>query len=154
MYAIHGVARLSANARCEKKLKHSDRDSDKLANAQPPDEIRSEGGFDMAQVNRADALNEALSVLRQKKIQTNRNEQLPAAVNANPRAANGRVDEFVPSSDINEVNRLREEVNRLPDIDEEKVAQLREAIRNGTFTVDSHKISEKILAAGIHLNPR
>jgi len=138
----------------EKTLKHSSKDSDKLANTNTSSDITSEGGSEMAQINRTGMLNEALNLLRQKKIQPNRSEQLPAAVNTQPRVGPGQTDMFVPSAHIDEVNRLREAIIQLPDIDEEKIAALRDSIRNGTFTIDSHQVAEKLLAAGIKPNPR
>lgn len=46
---------------------------------------------------------------------------------------------------IKEIEMIKKIIEETPDIREEKVARLREAIRNGTYVVDSCKIAEKII---------
>lgn len=46
------------------------------------------------------------------------------------------------------VNAAREELDRIPDVREEKVAQLKKQIENGSYKVDPEKIAEKMLKDG------
>ncbi|MCZ6679631.1 MAG: flagellar biosynthesis anti-sigma factor FlgM [Candidatus Poribacteria bacterium] len=108
----------------------------------------------MAPVNRPDGINNALNVYRQgsRNVQANRKDQSNATNNVNTPSGGGQVDEVVLSQGSGEVDRLKEQLNRLPDVDEEKVAKLREEINNGTYSVNSKQVAEKLLAAGINPN--
>ena len=63
-------------------------------------------------------------------------------------------DEFVRSERSEEINRIKEQLNRLPDIDEQKVAELREQINNGSYNVDSQQVAAKILATEMRRSSR
>ena len=47
------------------------------------------------------------------------------------------------------VSAARDELNKIPDVREEKVAALKKEIENGTYKVDSEEIAEKMLKDGI-----
>ena len=46
------------------------------------------------------------------------------------------------------VSSAREELDRIPDVREDKVAELKAQIENGTYKVDSEKIADKMLKEG------
>jgi hypothetical protein len=50
---------------------------------------------------------------------------------------------------IKEIKMIKKIVNETPDVREAKVARLREAIKNGTYCVNSGKIAEKIIAESL-----
>jgi len=47
---------------------------------------------------------------------------------------------------VNMLRQIEEQIARVPVMDNERVAELREAIRNGTFKIDPRKTAEKLLA--------
>ena len=44
------------------------------------------------------------------------------------------------------LRQIEEQISQVPMMDNERVAALREAIRNGTFKIDARKTAEKLLA--------
>jgi negative regulator of flagellin synthesis FlgM len=46
------------------------------------------------------------------------------------------------------VSAAREELDRIPDVREEKVAELKKQVENGSYRVDPEKIAEKMLKDG------
>jgi flagellar biosynthesis anti-sigma factor FlgM len=46
------------------------------------------------------------------------------------------------------VARLREEISKVPDVREERIAELREQIRNGSYSVPSQEVAKKMIAWG------
>ena len=104
----------------------------------------------MAPVNRSDGISDALNIFRRQSDNLHINRKEPAEdANTGTPVGVGRVDQFEPSSVIDEINRLKEDIKQIPDVNEEKVAALREEIRNGTFTIDPHQVAQKILESGI-----
>ena len=103
-----------------------------------------------AQVNRSDGTNKEQGL---NTVQTDRRHPLNDTANANATGGGGPVDQFVRSESSSEVDRLTALVEQQPEVDEQKVERLREAIENGSFEIDSQKVAEKILETGINLNP-
>jgi len=50
---------------------------------------------------------------------------------------------------IKEIEMIKKIINEAPDIREEKVARLREAIKKGTYVVNSREIAEKLIAESL-----
>ncbi|MDL1962759.1 MAG: flagellar biosynthesis anti-sigma factor FlgM [Deltaproteobacteria bacterium] len=56
-----------------------------------------------------------------------------------------REDKVVLSSKAREIQEAKKLLNSLPDIREEKVAHLKEQIKNGTYHIEGDKIAVKML---------
>ncbi len=50
------------------------------------------------------------------------------------------------SGPARQVARLREEIDKLPEVREEQIAELRERVKNGTYSVPSSEVARKIIA--------
>lgn len=73
----------------------------------------------------------------------------PAAPDAGSAAkapAGNESDSVSLSSEAHTMARLESAVNNAPDVDEARVASLKQAIENGTYQVDPQAIAEKMLA--------
>lgn len=62
--------------------------------------------------------------------------------------ASAKTDSVDISDAAKRVSAAREELDRIPDVREGKVAELKSQIENGTYKVDSEKIAEKMLKDG------
>lgn len=49
------------------------------------------------------------------------------------------------SSQAQDLNRIREELAELPEVDESRVAQIRQQIADGSYSIDAEQIASKIL---------
>jgi flagellar biosynthesis anti-sigma factor FlgM len=118
----------------------------------------------MAQVNRSDAPNTLDALQRARNTQaTNRSNQPGAGSNVNAPPVGGEGDRVVLSDDfnaiLNEVARLQQELEQLPDARQEVVEELRQEVQNGTFVVDNRAVADKVMAesapaAGMNPNNR
>ena len=70
-----------------------------------------------------------------------RNPQQPEA--SNTEAAQGTKVNLSP--DAQNIKAAEKALQEQPDIDDEKVAELREALENGSFSVDAEKLAQKML---------
>ena len=52
------------------------------------------------------------------------------------------------SGPARQVARLREEISKVPEVREERIAELREQIRNGSYSVPSQEVAKKMIAWG------
>ena len=93
------------------------------------------------------SLNQVLTKKQAEKIQANKtNHYLNTQEGKEIKAEQ---DGFVQSAQSNEVSRIKEKANQLPDVDLEKVEKLRQMIKDGSYTTDSQKIAENLLATSI-----
>ena len=79
-------------------------------------------------------------------VQDKKTAQTPKDKTANQGVKTDTVD---ISDTAKRVSAARDELNRIPDVREEKVAALKKEIENGTYKVDSEEIAEKMLKDGI-----
>ena len=70
---------------------------------------------------------------------------------SNNKADNAAVktDTVVISDAAKRIQEIRSQLDEVPDVREEKVAQLRQQIENGTYEIEPDKIAEKIIAEGL-----
>ena len=70
---------------------------------------------------------------------------------SNNKADNAAVktDTVVISDAAKRVQEIRSQLDEIPDVREEKVAQLRQQIENGTYEIEPDKIAEKIISEGL-----
>jgi negative regulator of flagellin synthesis FlgM len=59
------------------------------------------------------------------------------------------VDKVALSPEARQIQEVKKLLDSLPDIREEKVAEIREQIENGTYSVDSEKIAFKMIREAI-----
>ena len=78
-------------------------------------------------------------------VQDKKTTQPPKDKTANQGVKTDTVD---ISDTAKRVNAAKEELNRIPDVREEKVAELRKQIENGTYKVDSEEIADKMIKDG------
>ena len=60
-----------------------------------------------------------------------------------------RKDRVQISDQAREMQAARQAIEQMPDVDEEKVARIKEQIQNGTYKVDGNKAAGKILAESL-----
>lgn len=60
-----------------------------------------------------------------------------------------KADTVVISDAAKRVQEARNQLNDIPDVREEKVAQLRNQIQNGTYQIDADKIAGKMIKEGL-----
>jgi negative regulator of flagellin synthesis FlgM len=53
------------------------------------------------------------------------------------------------SAKARDIQQLRDAVNRLPDVREDKVRELKEQVDKGTYTVDGQKVAEKMVSESL-----
>ena len=58
-------------------------------------------------------------------------------------------DTVVISDAARRVQEARRQLDEIPDVREDKVAQLRNQIQNGTYEIDSEKIASKMIKEGL-----
>ncbi len=63
----------------------------------------------------------------------------------NPETTAKKADSVVISDAAKEVQEARNRLNDIPDVREEKVAQLRNQIQNGTYEINAEKIAGKLI---------
>lgn len=111
----------------------------------------------MALVNRPDNnVNNGLSQLYQQRRPGNARppegeSNSTADTNVNGPGGIGQ-DQFVPSARSAEADGIRQELDQISDVDEQNVSRLREAVNNGSYTVNSQQVAERILSTGLNLN--
>lgn len=54
-----------------------------------------------------------------------------------------------PSTKIKYIKQLRDAINRLPDIREDRVRELKDKVERGIYVVDAQKIAEKMVAESL-----
>ena len=67
--------------------------------------------------------------------------------NANKSAA--KTDTVVISDAAKRIQEVRSQLDAIPDVDEEKVAQLKKEIDNGTYEINADKIAGKMISEGL-----
>ena len=67
--------------------------------------------------------------------------------NANKSAA--KTDTVVISDAAKRIQEVRSQLDAIPDVDEEKVAQLKNEIENGTYKINADKIAGKMISEGL-----
>ena len=63
-----------------------------------------------------------------------------------------KTDTVVISEAAKRVQEARRQLDEIPDVREEKVAQLRSQIQNGTYEIDADKIAGKMIKEGLFNN--
>lgn len=71
-------------------------------------------------------------------------EKPQAGVTASPAAADN--DKVVLSAEAQNLNRLQAKISSLPDVDLERVAQIKQAIAEGKFEINPERIAENMLS--------
>ena len=66
-----------------------------------------------------------------------------------PENAAVKSDTVVISDAARRVQEARRQLDEIPDVREDKVAQLRNQIQNGTYEIDSEKIASKMIKEGL-----
>lgn len=66
-----------------------------------------------------------------------------------PDKAAAKTDTVVISDAAKRIQEIRNQLDEVPDVREQKVAQLRSQIENGTYEINSDKIAEKIIKEGL-----
>ena len=70
----------------------------------------------------------------------------PSSSPAAPASASNSSDTVELSSQAQQLSRIQQSLQNLPEVDEARVAQLREQISRGEYTVDAEAIAAKIIA--------
>ena len=106
----------------------------------------------MAPINSTGKIQTSLGKLYKRKTDSVRtNDQSNSTASTNATRPTGQ-DQFILSPQSSEVNRIKQQLDKIPEVDEQKVAALRERVNNGTYAVTSQQVAEKILVSGIKLN--
>jgi negative regulator of flagellin synthesis FlgM len=63
--------------------------------------------------------------------------------------APAKTDTVVISDAAKRIQEIRNQLDEIPDVREEKVAQLKNQIENGTYEINPGKIAEKIISEGL-----
>jgi negative regulator of flagellin synthesis FlgM len=66
-----------------------------------------------------------------------------------PEKAAAKSDTVVISDAAKRIQEIRSQLDEIPDVREEKVAQLRSQIENGTYEINADKLAEKIINEGL-----
>jgi len=69
--------------------------------------------------------------------------------NNKPDKAAAKTDTVVISDAAKRIQEIRNQLDEIPDVREDKVAQLRNQIENGTYKINADKIAEKIIQEGL-----
>ncbi|MCH8294013.1 MAG: flagellar biosynthesis anti-sigma factor FlgM [Candidatus Poribacteria bacterium] len=106
----------------------------------------------MAPIDSTGKIQTSLGKLYKRKTDSVRtNDQSNSTASTNATRPTGQ-DQFILSPQSSEVNRIKQQLDEIPEVDEQKVAALRERVNNGTYAVTSQQVAEKILVSGIKLN--
>jgi negative regulator of flagellin synthesis FlgM len=76
-----------------------------------------------------------------------KNKVEPSEDKADKTAA--KTDTVVISDAAKRIQEVRSQLDEVPDVNEEKVAQLRKEIENGTYEINADKIAGKIIREGL-----
>jgi negative regulator of flagellin synthesis FlgM len=60
-----------------------------------------------------------------------------------------KTDTVVISDAAKRIQEVKSQLDEVPDVDEEKVARLRNEIENGTYNIDADKIAGKMIREGL-----
>ena len=71
------------------------------------------------------------------------------ASDSRPEKTTAKTDTVVISESAKRVQEVRKQLDAIPDIREEKVAQLKEQVENGTYQVNAEKVAEKMIKEGL-----
>lgn len=71
------------------------------------------------------------------------------AASEQPEKQQAKADTVVLSDTAKAVQEAKTQLDSVPDVREDKVAELREQIENGTYEVDSEKLAEKMITDSI-----
>jgi len=71
------------------------------------------------------------------------------ASNNKPDKAAAKTDTVVISDAAKRIQEIRNQLDSVPDVREEKVAQLRNQIENGTYKINADKTAENIIREGL-----
>ena len=63
--------------------------------------------------------------------------------------AEAKTDTVVISDAAKRIQEIRSQLDEVPDVNEEKVAQLRQEIENGTYEINADKIAGKMIREGL-----
>lgn len=63
--------------------------------------------------------------------------------------APAKTDTVVISDAAKRIQEIRNQLDQIPDVREEKVAQLKNQIENGTYQINADKTAEKIIKEGL-----
>ncbi len=63
--------------------------------------------------------------------------------------AAAKTDTVVISDAAKRIQEVRSQLDEVPDVNEEKVAQLRNEIENGTYTINADQIAGKMIREGL-----
>ena len=66
-----------------------------------------------------------------------------------PEKGAAKTDTVVISDAAKRIQEIRNQLDEIPDVREDKVAQLRNQIENGTYKINADKIAEKIIQEGL-----
>lgn len=69
----------------------------------------------------------------------------PQPVDVAPDKASGGKDNVVLSAEAQNLNRLQAKISNMPDVDLERVAQIKQAIAEGKFEINAERIAENML---------
>ena len=69
--------------------------------------------------------------------------------NSKPDKAASKTDTVVISDAAKRIQEIRNQLDAVPDVREEKVAELKNQIENGTYEINADKIAEKIIREGL-----
>lgn len=106
----------------------------------------------MAPIDSTGKIQTSLGKLYKRKTDSVRtNDQSNSTASTNATRPTGQ-DQFILSPQSSEVNRIKQQLDEIPEVNEQKVAALRERVNNGTYAVTSQQVAEKILVSGIKLN--
>lgn len=106
----------------------------------------------MAPIDSTGKIQTSLGKLYKRKTDSVRtNDQSNSTASTNATRPTGQ-DQFILSPQSSEVNRIKQQLDEIPEVDEQKVTALRERVNNGTYAVTSQQVAEKILVSGIKLN--
>jgi len=106
----------------------------------------------MAPIASTDKIQNSFGKIYKRKTHSIRtNDQSNSTASTNATRPTGQ-DQFILSPQSSEVNRIKQQLDEIPEVDEQKVAALRERVNNGTYAVTSQQVAEKILVSGIKLN--
>ena len=67
----------------------------------------------------------------------------------NSKKAAAKTDTVVISDAAKRIQEARSQLDAVPEVDEEKVAQLKKEIENGTYEINSDKIAGKMISEGL-----
>ena len=71
------------------------------------------------------------------------------AASEQPEKQQAKADTVVLSDTAKAVQEAKTQLDSIPEVREDKVAELREQIENGTYEVDSEKLAEKMITDSI-----